>query len=154
MTLPLNLGAHVYISDLPQNSTLSIPDYFGLDWTEASNVARLGNTGYEQTTRKRKRFRQPPLVLKSAAIARDWEIPILNEESDGKAIFDTAGGINNHDAYAIKIVFEDGRIEFSRNIITAPQNQNGAAEDVRQVIYTLSPVQMVQHSHVSETPEV
>lgn len=152
--LPLNLGAQTYISTNPANSTLSISDYFGLDWTQVDHVGRLGNTGYEQSTRKHKRFGQSSLVLKGAAIARDWEMTILNLESDGRTVFDTASGINNHDKYAIKIVFDDGRIEFSRNLITGPNSQNGAAEDPRLLVYTLSPVQMVQHSNVSETPEV
>src|SRR5690606_1702370 len=119
---------------------LTIPQYFGLDWTEANHVGRLGNTGYEQSTRKLKRFGMAPLVLKGAAIARDWNITILNLESDGRAIFDTASVTNNHDAYAIKIVFDDGRIEFSRNLITKPESMNGAAEDIRQVTFMLSPV--------------
>ena len=151
--LPLNLGATVYISTNPANTTLTISEYFGLDWTQVDHVGRLGNTGYEQPVRKHKRFGQTPLVLKGAAIARDWNLTILNLETDGSAIFDTASAINNHDAYAIKIVFHDGRIEFSRNIITWPENLNGATEDIRQLTYNLSPVQMVQHSNISETPE-
>lgn len=140
----VNIGATVAIATQsdgttpnPQTADLTASSFGALTYTQVPNVITVGDTGVTQNFVVTQTWDN--LVAdqnKGAAQGADTDITILDQPSDGRTAMDAASKIDNDVAYAVKITYSDGKIEFNRMKFGAPRYSKGGNEDVATVIYT------------------
>lgn len=126
----------------PQNTVLDASGYGALTYTTVPNVVSVGPTGVSQNFVPTQLWDKTLADQnKGAATGLQSDIVILDEASTGRTAMDTAASITDDNAYAIKITYSDGSIEYNRMKIGAPELSKGGNEDVAQVTYGAVAVQ-------------
>lgn len=121
----------------PQATDLTAAAFAALSYTTVPNVITLGDTGMTQNWVVTQTWDN--LVAdqnKGAAQGADTDITILDQASNGRTAMDAASAIDNDVAYAVRITYSDGVIEYNRMKFGAPRYTKGGNEDVATVVYT------------------
>src|SRR6056297_2144396 len=133
----INIGATVAIATEsngttpdPQTTDLDTSSFAALSYTTVPNVITT------QTWDNRIADQN-----KGAATGQQADIVILDEASNGRTAMDTAADITDDNAYAFKITYSDGSIEYNRAKVGAPSYTKGGNEDVAQITYPTIAVQ-------------
>jgi len=145
----LNIGATFAIATQsdgttpdPQASELAASAFGALSYTVVPKVVTVGDTGIDQNFVTTNTWDKTLADQnKGAATGRQSDVVILDEASDGRTAMDAAAAITEDTAYAVKIEYSDGSIEYNRVKVGAPGRSKGGNEDVAQVTYPTVAVQ-------------
>jgi hypothetical protein len=136
------LGASFAISTQPANSRLDMPGFIALEYEIVPNVNNMGDTGITQNIVSYPSWgRSVTCKSRGQADAGDPDIEFMDLPSAGMSLMLAAAEVDNQNAYAFRITWADGSIEFIRGIVTGPRYLKGANEDFRRVAFTLGLVQ-------------
>jgi len=126
----------------PQESDLTASAFGALSYTQVPKVVTIGDTGVDQNFVTTNVWdKNLADQNKGAATGRQADVVILDEASDGRTAMDAAASITDDTAYAVRIVYSDGSIEYNRVKVGAPGLSKGGNEDVAQVTYPMVAVQ-------------
>jgi len=145
----INIGATVAIATEsngttpdPQTTDLDTSSFAALSYTTVPNVITHGDTGMNQNFVTTQTWdNRIADQNKGAATGQQADIVILDESSNGRTAMDAAGDITDDNAYAFKITYSDGSIEYGRAKVGAPSYSKGGNEDVAQITYPTIAVQ-------------
>jgi len=126
----------------PQSTDLTASGFGALSYTTVPNVVSVGDTGISQNFVTTNLWdRTIADQNKGAATGLESDVVILDQSSDGRTAMDAAASITDDNAFAIKITYSDGSIEYNRSKVGAPSLSKGGNEDVAQVTYGTVAVQ-------------
>lgn len=126
----------------PQSADLTASTFAALSYTTIPNVVTVGDTGVDQNFVVTNLWdRTIADQNKGAATGRQADIVILDEASNGRTAMDAAASITDDNAFAFKITYSDGSIEYNRMKVGAPALSKGGNEDVSQITYPAVAVQ-------------
>lgn len=137
-----NLGGTFAISTTAQNDDLDESGFAGLTYTTVPNVGNIGDTGINQNVVSYPTWDRPVLCKgKGQANAGDPTVEVQDIPNAGIDLMETAADFQNTDAYAFKIEWPDGSIEYNRGLVMGPSRPKGANEDFKRLVYQLGLLQ-------------
>jgi len=144
-----NIGATVAIATEsdgttpdPQSADLTASTFAALSYTTVPNVITVGDTGMDQNFITTGTWDNRVAAQdKGQATGKTADIVILDEASNGRTAMDAAGDITDNNAFAFKITYSDGSIEYNRMKVGAPGYGKGGNEDVPTITYPTVAVQ-------------
>lgn len=135
-----NKGGNLYISTSPVDHDVTPEEILSIASTQVTGVGSISDTGIEQDIDSYPVYSSAfNASFKGDARALTWDIEILDKGSFAQQALDNAARPNNHSIYAAMIVWEDGEIEISTNLIHSPNYIKGVSSGVRLVSYSFTP---------------
>lgn len=135
-----NKGGKLYISDQPVDCDLTLSELAVLDYVFVPGVGSIGDTGIEQDVVTYPVYGSGLTPQgKGDAVARNWDIEVLDAPSQARDILDEASAIGNDDSYATRIEWPNGDVEFSIVQVASRTAVKGADSGVRVLRYTMVP---------------
>lgn len=133
-----NFGGKFYISTTAQNADLTESEFSALSYTQVPNLGNHGETGTNQNLVNYSTWDRNVICKgKGEANAGDPEVEFLDISSAGMDLIVAAAAVNNTNAYAFKVEWADGSIEYNRGVVTGPRRPKGGNEDFKRVMFTL-----------------
>lgn len=135
-----NKGGALYVSPSPVGHDTLADDILSIANVRVPGVGSIGDTGIEQDTGTYPVYSSHySASFKGDARGITWDIEILDQQSTGREILENAARPENNNTYAAMIVWPDGEIEVSTNLVHSPNYIKGLGSGVRAVSYSLSP---------------
>jgi hypothetical protein len=126
------------VSTTAANSDLTESGFEALSYTVVPNMGNHGDTGVTQNAVQYSTWdRNVVCKGKGEANAGDPTVEFLDVDSGGMDLLIAAAAVDNANAYATKIEWSDGSIEYNRGIIMGPTRPKGGNEDFKRVVFTL-----------------
>lgn len=133
-----NYGGVFSISTTAENDDLNEAAFAALTYTEVPNLGNFGDTGVSQNIVSYSTWDRNVICKgKGEADAGSPDAEFLDEQSAGMDLMLAAASVNNQNAYAFKIEWADGAVEYNRGVVTGPTRMKGGNEDFRRVSFSL-----------------
>lgn len=133
-----NFGGKFYISTTAQNADLTQSEFEALTFTQVPNVGNHGDTGVNQNVVNYSTWDRNVISKgKGEADAGSPQVEFLDVASAGMDLMEAAADVNNTNAYAFKVLWADGSVEYNRGIVTGPTRPKGGNEDFKRLQFSL-----------------
>jgi hypothetical protein len=133
-------GAKLFICVTPQNEDLTATQFAALTYVQVNKVGSIGERGISTNVVSYDTL-DTNVSSKGKGItnAGDPQVEMAELLSDpGQQAMRVAGAPDVPDAYAFKVEFTDGSMEYLRGLVTGPNKPGGRNEDFRLNTYTLA----------------
>lgn len=133
-----NSGGVFSISTTAAESDLTESGFEALTFTVVPNMGNHGDTGVSQNIVNYSTWDRNVICKgKGEADAGSPEVEFLDVESAGMDLLLAAAAVDNASAYATKVEWADGSIEYNRGVITGPSRPKGGNEDFKRVVFSM-----------------
>lgn len=136
-----NIGAKLYISTTAENDDLDLSGFAGLAYNEIPNVGNIGDSGISQNTVSYSLWDRLTVCKgKGEASGADFTVELMDtaDTGTGTTAFLAAAEIDEENAYAFKIEWKDGSVEYNRGLVTGPMRLKGANEDFKRLQFIIA----------------
>lgn len=144
-------GVTIAVSATPLPTNTDLAGFQALDYIPVKHLGSLGEYGVATNYQAYDGFSTS--VSKKSKGITDGGSPVLEfarvDDDPGQALMKAIGVAHNHKNYALRVIKQDGSIDYLRGLVSGPVHPGGRNEDFDLSVFTVAITQIVRHEEFS-----